>query len=71
MSHVLRTRKLFAYCLVLIVLFSQAAIARSAPHFSEPGQTVSSSRPFPPAQFVPSQPAVRAAASSLVAAGRG
>jgi len=29
-------------------------MARSVPHFNESGQTVSSSRPFPPAQYVPS-----------------
>jgi aminopeptidase N len=54
MSNVVRTKKLYAFCLALIVLLSQAAIARSAPDFNESWQTVSSSRSFPPAQYVPS-----------------
>ncbi len=54
MFNPVRTRKLYAFCLILIVLLSQAAIARSAPDFNESWQTVSSPRPFPPPQYVPS-----------------
>jgi hypothetical protein len=54
MSNAVRTRKLYAFCLALTLLLSQAAIARSAPDFNESWQTVSPSRPFPPTQYVPS-----------------
>jgi aminopeptidase N len=54
MSKAVRTRKLYAFCLALTLLLSQAAIARSAPDFNESWQTVSPSRPFPPTQYIPS-----------------
>ena len=54
MSNHLRTRKPYAFCLILIVLLSQAALAHGAPDFNESWQTVSSPRPFPPPQYVPS-----------------
>jgi len=54
MSNAVRTRKLYAFCLALILLLSQAAIAYSAPDFNESWQTVSSPRPLPPPQYVPS-----------------
>ncbi len=54
MSNAVRTRRLYIFCLALILLLSQAAIAHNAPDFNESWQTVSPQRPLPPPQYVPS-----------------
>ena len=56
MSNCISTRKLNAFLLAVLVLLSPAAIVRSAPNFNVSSQTASSSssRPFPPPQYIPS-----------------
>jgi len=54
MCNAISTRKLNAFLLAVVVLLSPAAIVRSAPNFNVSSQTASSSRPFPPPQYIPS-----------------
>jgi aminopeptidase N len=54
MCNAISTRKLNAFLLAVVVLLSPAAIVRSAPNFDVSSQTASTSRTFPPPQYIPS-----------------